>query len=191
MEEIKNGEFIPKVMQPLFPEENALKLLFTDTDSLAYLIRCDDVTGRLTTQSEHFDFSNLPREDPLFSMENEGVVGKFKDEDAGDAILKFVGLRSKLYAYVKMLREGRTLEEIKKAKGVGRVTVKQDINFEHYERCLYENREFLATWRKFRSVNHSIQQVEQTKKALSCFDDKRYILRDGINTMAYGHYMID
>ena len=28
---------------------------------------------------------------------------------------------------------------------------------------------------------------ESNKISLPCFDDKRYILHDGINTLAYGH----
>ena len=29
------------------------------------------------------------------------------------------------------------------------------------------------------------------KKTLSAFDDKRYLLNDGISSLAYGHYIID
>ena len=44
--------------------------------------------------------------------------------------------------------------------------------------------------RTIRSVKHKLQSFEINKISLSCFDDKRYILNDGINSYAYGHYKI-
>ena len=41
-----------------------------------------------------------------------------------------------------------------------------------------------------RSVKHKLQSFEINKISLSCFDDKRYILNDDINSYAYGHYKI-
>ena len=35
--------------------------------------------------------------------------------------------------------------------------------------------------------NHRMYTYEINKVSLSAFDDKRYILADGINTLAYGH----
>ncbi|VVC35213.1 Hypothetical protein CINCED_3A021547 [Cinara cedri] len=35
---------------------------------------------------------------------------------------------------------------------------------------------------------HEIYPVEQYKKAISAYDDKRYILENGIDTVAWGHY---
>ena len=40
------------------------------------------------------------------------------------------------------------------------------------------------------STKHNISLVSQNKISLSCYDDKRYILDDGITTLAYGHYKI-
>ena len=37
------------------------------------------------------------------------------------------------------------------------------------------------------SEKHSVGSYVINKIRLSCFDDKRYILDDGINTLAYGH----
>ena len=44
--------------------------------------------------------------------------------------------------------------------------------------------------RTIRSVKHKLQSFEINKISLSCFDDKRYILNNGINSYAYGHYNI-
>ena len=41
--------------------------------------------------------------------------------------------------------------------------------------------------RGIKSKNDNLRTYESNKKSLSCFNDKRYILNDGINTLAYGH----
>ena len=48
------------------------------------------------------------------------------------------------------------------------------------------NAEFLA----FQSKHHALHTVRVNKVCLSAFDDKRYILEDGITTLAYGHYKL-
>ena len=37
------------------------------------------------------------------------------------------------------------------------------------------------------SINHRMYTYESNKISLSAFDDKRYILHNGIHTLAYGH----
>ena len=44
------------------------------------------------------DFSNYPKDHPLYSERNKLVPAKFKDELASKSIHEFVGLRSKLYS---------------------------------------------------------------------------------------------
>ena len=41
--------------------------------------------------------------------------------------------------------------------------------------------------RGIKSKNHNPGTYETNKISLSCFDDKRYILKNGINTLAYVH----
>ena len=41
--------------------------------------------------------------------------------------------------------------------------------------------------RRIGSKNHNPSTYEINKRSLSCFDDKRYILKNGIKTLAYGH----
>ncbi len=74
-------------------------LLFTDTDSLCYEIQTDDFYEDIKDAPEWFDTSNYEEDHPLFSKKNKKQVGFMKDECGGSQILKFVGLRSKLYAY--------------------------------------------------------------------------------------------
>ena len=41
--------------------------------------------------------------------------------------------------------------------------------------------------RRINSKNNNRGTYQTNKRSLSCFDDKRYILKNGINTLAYGH----
>ena len=41
--------------------------------------------------------------------------------------------------------------------------------------------------RRIGSKNHNLGTHETNKRSFSCFDDQRYILKNGINTLAYGH----
>ena len=48
---------------------------------------------------DEFDFSEYPTDHFLQSCDNMRVVGKFKDECKGQLMLRFVGLRPKLYSF--------------------------------------------------------------------------------------------
>ena len=41
--------------------------------------------------------------------------------------------------------------------------------------------------KRIRAKKHKIRTYEIGKISLSCFDDKRYVLDDGIHTLAYFH----
>ena len=41
--------------------------------------------------------------------------------------------------------------------------------------------------KSIKSHDHIIKGCEITKYSLSCFDNKRYILEEGITTLAYAH----
>ena len=58
------------------------KLLFTDTDSLAYEIKTENLYADITDDVEkRFDTSNYPKEHPsgIKTGVNEKVIGMFKD----------------------------------------------------------------------------------------------------------------
>ena len=78
------------------------KLLFTDTDSLAYEIKTDDFYADISSDIRSwFDTTDYPKDHPsgIETGINKKVIGMFKDEAAGKQIEEFVGLRSKLYSY--------------------------------------------------------------------------------------------
>ena len=41
--------------------------------------------------------------------------------------------------------------------------------------------------KRIQAEKHKIGTYEIDKRSLSCFDDKRYVLDDGVNTLAYFH----
>jgi hypothetical protein len=43
---------------------------------------------------------------------------------------------------------------------------------------------------QIRSHGHDIYSIKLNKIALSPYDDKCFILEDGVNTLAHGHYKI-
>ena len=78
------------------------KLLFTDTDSLAYEITPKIFFKDINPDNEkRFDTSDYPTNHPSLIKTglNSKVLGMFKDEDGGKQIVEFVGLRAKPYSY--------------------------------------------------------------------------------------------
>ena len=149
-----------------------VKLLFTDTDSLTYEIEAEDVYKDFWNDKDKFDNSDYPESSPYFDKANKKVIGKFKDEAAGVPICEFVGLRSKMYSYIKDNNKGG-----KTAKGIKKNVIKNNIKHEDYKDTLLNTKQMYHKMKTIRSQNHE----------LSCFDDKRYIHEDGKTSYAYGH----
>ena len=164
------------------------KLLFTDTDSLMYEIETEDFYKDISEDvKDRFDTSDYPENHPsgIPTGINKKVLGMFKDEAAGKIIIEFVGLRAKLYSY--LMDEGK---EHKKCKGIKKQVVATSIKHEDYKTCLTTGKEQLRKQNIIRSYEHEVFTEEVNKVALSALDDKRYILGDGIHTLAWGHYKI-
>ena len=165
--------------------EDKAKLLFTDTDSLMYEIETSDAYKDFFSDKEKFDNSDYPKDSPFHYMTNKKVIGKFKDEAAGVPITEFVGLKSKMYSYIKDNGLGG-----KTAKGVKKNVIKTDIKHINYNNVLLNNTQMRHKMRCIRSVKHQLGTYEINKISLSCFDDKRYIHDNGITSYAYSHYEI-
>ena len=115
------------------------KLLFTDTDSLAYEIKNKYYYKDINPDIEkRFDISDYPTNhlSGIKTGLNSKVLGMFKDEAGGKQIIEFVGLRAKLYSY-KML-DGC---EDKTCKGVTKNVTNRSIQFDDYRECLFSRKE--------------------------------------------------
>ena len=164
------------------------KLLITDTDSLFYEIETEDFYKDISGDvKDRFDTSNYPENHPsgIPTGINNKVLGMFKDEAGGKIIKEFVGLRAKLYSY--KMNEGK---ENKKCKGIKKAVVERSITHEDYKTCLQTGKEQLRRQNIIRSYEHTLYTEEVNKIALSAADDKRYLLNDSFDTLAWGHYKI-
>ena len=68
-------------------------MLFTDTDSLAYEVRSENVYEEFYQWKDLFDFSNYSKDSKFFDESNKKVVGRMKDEYGGVIIDEFIGLK--------------------------------------------------------------------------------------------------
>ena len=153
------------------------KLLFTDTDSLSYKIKLENVYQESFKWKDLFDFSNYPKDSKFFDETNKKVIGKMKDEFGGVIVVEFVGLKSKLYSMKKI--DGK---ESNTAKGVSIAT-----EFDKFKDVLFNEKIIRHKIKRIQNKKHKLGMYEIDKISLSCFDDKRYVLDDSIRTLAYFH----
>ena len=168
---------------------NKAKLLFTDTDSFLYEIQTEDFYKDISGDvKDRFDTSEYPEGHPsgIPSGINKKVLGMYKDEAKGKNIKEFVGLRAKLYSF--KMEEGK---ENKKCKGIKKAVVEKSIRHEDYKTCLTTGKEQLRRQNIIRSYEHVLYTEEVNKIALSAADDKRYLLKDSFDTLAWGHRRIN
>ena len=161
------------------------RLLFTDTDSLTYEIETDDVYQHFWKDKHLFDNSDYPKNSPFFDDSNKKVIGKFKDEASGIPIVEFVGLRSKMYSYMKDNEEGS-----RTAKGIKKNVIKQHLLHDNYKDTLFNKKKMRHMMRLIKSEKHQIGSYVVNKISLSCFDDKRYIHENGVTSYSYGNIRI-
>ncbi len=161
-------------------------LLYMDTDSFILEIKTSDVYEDMIDNIDMYDTSNYKSDSMLFSLKNKKVIGKFKDELGGKVMSEFVGLRSKSYAFTYI--DNNNIERCdKKQKGIKKNIIKETINFKHYFNCLTLKKEEYRKMNTIRSYKHQLYTEEINKKALGAFDDKRYILENGIKSVPYGY----
>jgi len=172
-------KFYYETLKPKYGDR--LKLLFTDTDSLCCEIETKDLYRDMEEDIDLYDTSNFDPTHPLYSKSNHRVLGKMKSETGSIPPLEFVGLKAKMYSYIYENKGQKKVKGIKK-------------NFVRHENFLHVLRNpttiTTAKFRHFESKNHVVRTMEIKKSCLSAFDDKRYILDDGVHTLAYGHESI-
>ena len=138
---------------------NKAKLLFTDTDSLCYHIKTDDIYEDLFEDKDLFDNSDYPSTSKYYFADNKKVIGKMKDETSGNPIREFIGLRSKMYSYVT-----EDIHENKQAKEISKTVVKKEICFSDYKKVLFESTELHHHVKAIRSDHHRVGTYDINKK---------------------------
>ena len=89
-----------------------------------------------------------------------------------------------MYSCIKENQKGG-----KTAKGIQK-NIKNTIKHNDCKETLLGHKQMYHQMKTIRSDNHQLGSYELNKVSLSCFDDKRYIHKNGINSYAYGHYAI-
>ena len=99
-----------------------------------------------------------------------------KDEFNGLKIEEFVGLKGKMYSLIS----GDW--EVNKGKGV-------NLKLKHNEcvNALFSGKVLRHKMKRILSEKYCVGTYLLNKVSLSCYDDKRFILSDGINSLGYGH----
>ena len=100
-----------------------------------------------------------------------------KDEYGGVIINQFIGSKSKMYSIKKI-----NGSESSTTKGVNIAT-----EFNEFKDVLFNKKVIRHKMKRIQAKKHKIGTYEIDKIYLSCFDDKRYVLDDGVNNLAYFH----
>jgi hypothetical protein len=177
-------DFHYNFMLTQFKREN-IDLMFTDTDSLCYHVRKEDIYEVIKNNKDRFDLSNYPKDHELYDKTNNKVIGKFKNESP-DEIKEFIGLRSKLYSYIT---ENDVHEHIK-CKGVKKCSVDKYLTHQDFKNTLFNRTNKTITQNSIRSYKHQLYSIQQSKVGISYNDDKCYIEDNNIDTKTFGHYKI-
>ena len=129
------------------------ELLFTDTDSLAYEIKSEDVYEEFFKHKQLFHLSNYPKDSKFFDPVNEKVIGKMKDVSEGKINDEFVGLKSKMYSMKNI--DGK---ESNTAKGVNIAA-----EFNEFKGILFDKKVVRHKMKRTESKKHKIGTYEINK----------------------------
>ena len=141
------------------------------------LLMSEDVCEEFFKHKHLFDFSNFPKDSKVFDETNKKVIGKMKDELSGVIVEEFDRLKSKMKSMKKI--DGK---ESNTAKGVNIAT-----EFNEFKDVLFNKKIIRHKMRRIQSKKHKLRTYQIDKISLSCFDDKRCVLDDGIDTLAFFH----
>lgn len=182
-------KFLYNYLKPKYNQN--VQVVYTDTDSFILEIKTGNVYADIREEPDINEFDTWDYEEGnIFGIKrhNNKVIGKFKDELAGEIATEVVGLRSKCYA----LRTLGRIDRMKKAKGVKKNVLQNKVSFDDYYKCVKENCIQMRKQYSIRSKNHNVYTISMEKIALNPFDDKRYIVKpDCIDTLAWGHYNLN
>ena len=200
LENAKNimGEFWYDVLKPKYGDK--IKLLLSDTDSFIYGVYTNDGYEDLYSIREKMDLSGYAAGTPLsrfYDPANKKVPGKFSDEKPTEVIDEVIALKPKMYSVLTKKLVSRcnkthdctlacSVGHSVTAKGIAK-TAQKRIRHEDYRQVLNRQSTTMVKSQAIRTYGNKIYSVVVRKRGLSGFDDKKFILDDGISTLSYGH----
>ena len=122
------------------------ELLFTNTDSLTYKIKSEDVYEEFFKHKTLCDFCNYPKDSKFFDQANKKVIGKMKDVSEGKITDEFLGLKSKMYSMKNI--DGK---ESNAAKGVNIATA-----FNEFKETLFNKKVVRHKMKRIQTKKHKI-----------------------------------
>ena len=125
-----------------------------DTDRFVITIKIEDVYEDIANDVEKcFDASNYNEDDKrlLPIRKDKKVIGLFKNELGEKIMIKFVGIRAKIYSHLT-----DNNNEQKKPKGTKKCLIKRRLMFENYANCSFNDRTILQSQQRFKSVHHKV-----------------------------------
>ena len=75
------------------------------------------------------------------------------------------------------------------AKGVSR-SAKKKISHSDYVSVLNNCNATTCSNRSLRSFERKLYSIDVTKRSIFAYDDKKFILENGVDTLSYGHYKL-
>ena len=106
------------------------------------------------------------------------------NEFKGQIISGFAESKSKMYSLI-----AGNGGKVKRAKGVNK-NVAKNMGHKEFVDALINKIVMRHDMKRIQSKLHRIRTYDVCKMSLSYFDDKRYILDDGINSLTYFHKYI-
>ena len=183
-----------------------VKLLLSDTDSFILAVYTEDGYQDLYDLRDVMDLSEYSKNTSLgvfCDPTNKNKIGKFSDEKPKQIIRESINLKPKMYSLLTKILECEKVNDnpdhkceatcfighYSTAKAIPKATQKR-ISHEDYRTVLQCHSSTMTNIRTIRSFNHNLYTIVNNRRGLSSFDDKKFIMDNGANTLSYGHYKL-
>ena len=103
-------------------------------------------------------------------------------------ILRLSEAQKRRNAELEALGKKGLSEHKQTAAGVKRKVAKKELLHSYYKSTLHTHRDRMVKQKTLRSFKHTVSNITQNRIGLTAYDDKRYLLDDGMTTRAHGHF---